>query len=57
MRSRKVAVVAAVRDNRITMADALHRYQLTEEEFPVVAARVRAPRSCRLAGNPHSAIS
>jgi transposase-like protein len=33
MPSRKAAVVAAVRDNRITVADALHRYQLTAEEF------------------------
>ena len=33
MVSRKAAVVAAVRDSRITMAEALHRYQLTEEEF------------------------
>ena len=31
--SRKAAVVAAVRDGKITMASALHRYQLTEEEF------------------------
>jgi len=30
---RKAAVVAAVRDSQITMAEALHRYQLTEEEF------------------------
>ena len=30
---RKAAVVAAVRDDVITMAAALHRYQLTEEEF------------------------
>ena len=33
MVSRKAAVVAAVRDSRITMAEALHRYQLTEEGF------------------------
>jgi transposase-like protein len=33
MPSRKAAVVVAVRDSRITMAEALHRYQLTEEEF------------------------
>jgi uncharacterized protein DUF1153 len=33
MPSRQAAVVAAVRDHRITMAEALHRYQLTEEEF------------------------
>jgi Protein of unknown function (DUF1153) len=31
--SRKAAVVAAVRDGRITMEEALCRYQLTEEEF------------------------
>ena len=31
--SRKAAVVVAVRDSRITMAEALHRYRLTEEEF------------------------
>jgi hypothetical protein len=31
--SRKAAVVAAVRDSRITMEEALDRYQLTEEEF------------------------
>ena len=30
---RKAAVVAAVRSGRITMEEALHRYQLTEEEF------------------------
>jgi hypothetical protein len=30
---RKAAVVAAVRDGMITMASALHCYQLTEEEF------------------------
>lgn len=30
---RKAAVVAAVRDGMITMASALHRYQLTEDEF------------------------
>jgi hypothetical protein len=30
---RKAAVVAAVRSGRITMEDALRRYQLTEEEF------------------------
>lgn len=33
MASRKAAVVAAVRDGRITMEEALCRYQLTEEEF------------------------
>jgi hypothetical protein len=31
--SRKAAVVAAVRDGMVTMASALHRYQITEEEF------------------------
>jgi Protein of unknown function (DUF1153) len=31
--SRKAAVVAAVRDGKITMEETLHRYQLTEEEF------------------------
>ena len=31
--SRKAAVVAAVRDGRITIEEALCRYQLTEEEF------------------------
>ncbi|HJZ15366.1 MAG TPA: DUF1153 domain-containing protein, partial [Stellaceae bacterium] len=30
---RKAAVVAGVRDDRITMEEALHRYQLTREEF------------------------
>jgi len=30
---RKAAVVAAVRSGRITMEDALRRYQLSEEEF------------------------
>jgi len=30
MVSRKAAVVATVRDSRITMAEALHRYQLLE---------------------------
>ena len=30
---RKAAVVAAVRFGRITMQEALRRYQLTEEEF------------------------
>ena len=30
---RKAAVVAAVRVGRITMQEALQRYQLTEEEF------------------------
>jgi hypothetical protein len=30
---RKAAVVAAVRTGRITMEEALRRYQLTEEEF------------------------
>jgi hypothetical protein len=30
---RKAAVVAAVRSGRITMEEALRRYQLTEEEF------------------------
>lgn len=30
---RKAAVVGAVCDGRITMEEALHRYQLTEEEF------------------------
>ena len=30
---RKAAVVTAVRSGRITMEEALHRYQLTEEEF------------------------
>jgi hypothetical protein len=30
---RKAAVVAAVRAGRITMQEALQRYQLTEEEF------------------------
>ena len=30
---RKAAVVAAVRAGRITMQEALDRYQLTEEEF------------------------
>ena len=30
---RKAAVVAAVRSGKITMEEALHRYQLTEEEF------------------------
>jgi hypothetical protein len=30
---RKAAVVAAVRAGRITMEEALRRYQLTEEEF------------------------
>jgi hypothetical protein len=30
---RKAAVVAAVRAGKITMEEALHRYQLTEEEF------------------------
>ena len=33
MARRKAAVVAAVCDGRITMEEALHRYQLTEEEF------------------------
>src|SRR5215469_13600292 len=41
MPSRKAAVVAAVRDNRITMANALHRYQLTAEEFHPGALNVR----------------
>jgi Protein of unknown function (DUF1153) len=31
--SRKAAVVAAVRDGRITIEKALQRYQLSEEEF------------------------
>jgi Protein of unknown function (DUF1153) len=31
--SRKAAVVAAVRDGRITMEESLYRYQLTAEEF------------------------
>ena len=31
--SRKAAVVAAVRSGKITMEEALRRYQLTEEEF------------------------
>ncbi|MFL5267908.1 MAG: DUF1153 domain-containing protein [Stellaceae bacterium] len=30
---RKAAVVAAVRGGRITLEEALHRYQLTEEEY------------------------
>ena len=30
---RKAAVVAAVRAGKITMEEALRRYQLTEEEF------------------------
>jgi hypothetical protein len=30
---RKAAVVAAVRSGRITMEEALRRYQLSEEEF------------------------
>ena len=30
---RKAAVVAAVRSGRITLEEALHRYQLTEEEY------------------------
>ena len=30
---RKAAVVAAVRSGRLSMAEALQRYQLTEEEF------------------------
>jgi Protein of unknown function (DUF1153) len=30
---RKAAVVAAVRAGRITLEEALHRYQLTEEEY------------------------
>ena len=30
---RKVAVVTAVRDGRITLEEALQRYQLTEEEY------------------------
>jgi transposase-like protein len=30
---RKAAVVAAVRSGRITMGEALRRYQLSEEEF------------------------
>jgi hypothetical protein len=30
---RKAAVVAAVRDSKITLEEALHSYQLTEEEF------------------------
>jgi hypothetical protein len=30
---RKAAVVAAVRGGRITLQEALHRYQLTEEEY------------------------
>ena len=30
---RKAAVVAAVRNGRITMEEALRRYQLSEEEF------------------------
>jgi len=30
---RKAAVVVAVRSGTITMEEALHRYQLTEEEF------------------------
>jgi transposase len=30
---RKAAVVAAVRDGEITIEEALHRYQLSEEEF------------------------
>ena len=30
---RKAAVVAAVRSGKITMEEALRRYQLTEEEF------------------------
>lgn len=30
---RKAAVVTAVRNGRITMEEALRRYQLTEEEF------------------------
>jgi hypothetical protein len=30
---RKAAVVTAVRSGKITMEEALHRYQLTEEEF------------------------
>jgi hypothetical protein len=33
MANRKAAVIAAVRDGRITMEEALCRYQLTEEEF------------------------
>jgi uncharacterized protein DUF1153 len=31
--SRKAAVIAAVRDGKITMEETLHCYQLTEEEF------------------------
>ena len=30
---RKAAVVTAVRTGRITLEEALHRYQLTEEEY------------------------
>jgi transposase len=30
---RKAAVVAAVQGGKITLEEALHRYQLTEEEF------------------------
>jgi Protein of unknown function (DUF1153) len=30
---RKAAVVTAVRSGKMTMEEALHRYQLTEEEF------------------------
>ena len=30
---RKAAVVAAVRNGEITIEEALHRYQLSEEEF------------------------
>jgi len=31
--SRKAAVVAAVRDSRITIEEALRRYQLTEDDL------------------------
>jgi hypothetical protein len=64
---RKAAVVAAVHSGRITMEEALSRYQLTEEEFlswqrafeahglaGLRATRVQQYRSPRLPRGPRS---
>jgi Protein of unknown function (DUF1153) len=64
---RKAAVVAAVRSGRITMEEALRRYQLSEEEFlswqralethglpGLRATRVQQYRESRLPRGPRS---
>jgi len=49
--------VGPLRAGRITLEEALHRYQLTEEGVPVLGARLRAARARRLAQHAPSAIS